>query len=286
MKGIGSGTVNLLTKRKTMGHNMEFTVENAGTTIACREYAGPVVSSDAPALVCVHGACVDGTFFDGIACELSRNYRVIAYDRRGCGGSSDAADGSYDLAAQAADLQAVIEHVGAPTNVLAHSAGTLVALELLRTEPHLVARAILHEPAVSAEGVGMGAAPVLLDMIAAGKVSRALRLFLGALGDLDPEAPGTTEAEVKHALRNGRCFMANEYGTNMTYAPDWERARESKAVSAVFLGELSVGTPREAGTRAAAEYLDCPLVTIPGAHNGLRDRPVTAANAVHDVLER
>ena len=34
--------------------------------------------------------------------------------------------------------------------------------------------------------------------------------------------------------------MANEYGTNMTYAPDWERARASKAVSAVFLGELSV----------------------------------------------
>ena len=75
---------------------MDFTVENAGTTIACREYADPDVSPDAPALVCVHGACVDGTFFDGIACELSRNYRVIAYDRRGCGGRSDAADGSYD----------------------------------------------------------------------------------------------------------------------------------------------------------------------------------------------
>ena len=88
---------------------MDFTVENAGTTIACREYAGPDVSPDTPALVCVHGACVDGTFFDGIACELSRNYRVIAYDRRGCGGSSEAADGSYDLAAQAADLQAVID---------------------------------------------------------------------------------------------------------------------------------------------------------------------------------
>ena len=77
---------------------MDFTVENAGTTIACREYAGPDVSSDAPALVCVHGACVDGTFFDGIARELACGYRVIAYDRRGCGESDDAADGRYDLA--------------------------------------------------------------------------------------------------------------------------------------------------------------------------------------------
>ena len=70
---------------------MDFTVENAGTTIACHEYAGPVVSSDAPALVCVHGACVDGVFFDAVARELSRDYRVIAYDRRGCGESGDAA---------------------------------------------------------------------------------------------------------------------------------------------------------------------------------------------------
>lgn len=169
---------------------MEFTVENAGTTIACREYAGPDVSSDTPALVCVHGACVDGVFFDGIARELACDYRVITYDRRGCGESGDAADGRYDLAVQAADLQAVIEHIGTPANVLAHSAGTLVTLELLRAEPHLVARAILHEPAVSAEGVGMGAAPVLLDMIAAGKVSRALRLFLGASATWTPRLLG------------------------------------------------------------------------------------------------
>lgn len=263
---------------------MDFTVENAGTAIACCEYAGPDVPSDAPALVCVHGACVDGVFFDGIARELSRDYRVITYDRRGCGESGDATDGLYDLTAQAADLQAVIEYVGAPANVLAHSAGTLVALELLRTNPAVVSHAILHEPAVTGEGVGLGAAPILLDMIAAGKVSRALRVFLGAIGEPDPEAPRTTEAEARHALRNGRSFMANEYGINMTYVPDWDRVRASKAMAAVLLGELSIGTTREAGTRAAAELLNCPLVTIPGAHNGLRDRPAAAAQAVRDVL--
>lgn len=263
---------------------MNFTVENAGTTIACREYVGSDVSPDVPALVCVHGACVDGVFFDGIARELSRDYRVIAYDRRGCGESGDAVDGRYDLAAQAADLQAVIEHAGTPANVLAHSAGTLAALELLRANPAVISRAILHEPAVTGEGAGLGAAPVLLDMIAAGKISRALRAFLGAIGDQDPDAPKITEAEAKHALRNGRCFMANEYGLNMTYAPEWEDISAPKAVAAVLLGELSIGTTREAGTRSAAERLGCPLVTIPGAHNGLRDRPAPAAQAVRDIL--
>lgn len=264
---------------------MDFTVENAGTTIACREYAGPVVSSDAPALVCVHGACVDGVFFDGIARELACDYRVIAYDRRGCGESGDAADGRYDLAAQAADLQAVIEHIGAPVNVLAHSAGTLVALELLRANPAIISRAILHEPAVTDEGAGLGAAPVLLEMIAAGKVSRALRAFLGAIGDSDPKAPKLTPAEAEHALRNGRCFMANEYATNMTYVPDWEKIRASGSVVAVCLGELSIGTSREEGARAAAELLGCPVVTLPGAHNGLRDRPSAAAQAIRDIMD-
>lgn len=90
-------------------------------------------------------------------------------------------------------------------------------------------------------------APVLLEMIAAGKVSRALRAFLGAIGDSDPEAPKLTEAEAKHALRNGRSFMANEYGITMTCIPDWDSVRASKTVAAVLLGELSIGTPREAG---------------------------------------
>ena len=263
---------------------MDFTVENEGTTIACREYARPDMPLDAPALVCVHGACVDGVFFDAIARELSRDYRVITYDRRGCGESGDAADGCYDLVAQAADLQAVIEHAGAPANVLAHSAGTLVAMELLHANPAIVSRAILHEPAVTGEGVGLGAAPLLLDMIEAGKVSRALRVFLGAIGDPDPEAPRTTGEEAKHALRNGRSFMANEYGTNMTCVPDWDSVRASKTVAAVLLGELSIGTSREAGTRSAAERLGCPLVTILGAHNGLRDRPAPAAQAVRGIL--
>lgn len=264
---------------------MDFAVENEGTTLVCREVCGQDVCADAVPIVCVHGACVDKTFFDGFACELGRFRRVITYDRRGSGESSVVADNSYDVAAQAEDLTAVIERVGTPCDILAHSAGTLMALELLGARPELVRRAILHEPAVTGEGVGLGAAPVLLEMIAAGKVSRALRAFLGAMGDSDPEAPKLTPAEAEHALRNGRCFIANEYASTMTYVPDWDRVRASKTVAAVCLGELSIGTPREEGTRAAAALLGCPVVTLPGAHNGLRDHPSAAAQAIRDILD-
>ena len=70
----------------------------------------------------------------------------------------------------------------------------------------------------------------------------------------------------------------------VTLVPDWDSVRASKTVAAVLLGELSIGTPREAGTRVAAELLDCPLVMVPGAHNGLRDRPGAAAQTVLGIL--
>lgn len=78
--------------------------------------------------------------------------------------------------------------------------------------------------------------------------------------------------------------MANEYGITMTCVPDCDSVRASRTVAAVLLGELSIGAPREAGTRVAAELLDCPLVTVPGAHNGLRDRPAAAAQTVRGIL--
>ena len=145
--------------------------------------------------------------------------------------------------------------------MLAHSAGTLVTLELLRANPAIISRAILHEPAVTNEGAGLGAAPVLLEMIAAGKVSRALRAFLGAIGDSDPEAPKLTEAEAKHALRNGRSFMANEYGITMTCVPDWDSVRASRTVNAVLLGELSIGKPKQAPSANVSAVLTNVLKT-------------------------
>ena len=248
---------------------MDYTVENEGTELACREVAGPGACPDAAPLVCVHGACVDGTFFDGIARELGRSRRVVIYDRRGAGESSAAADDRYDVATQAEDLAAVIEHVGAPCDILAHSAGTLVTLELLCRRPELVRRAILHEPAVSGEGAGLGTDPGLVELVESGKASRAL---------------GSTEAEAKHMLRDGRTFMAHEYTEIMTYGPRWDQVAAGKVV-AVGLGDRSLDTSRATGAHATAARLGCPVVAFPGAHNGLRDLPREAAWIVQGILE-
>lgn len=266
--------------------NVDFTVENNGTTIACHKFE-MTSTGDAgifAPLVCVHGACVDSTFFDGVARGLCRHRRVVTYDRRGSGESSVAADDRYDIAAQAADLAAVIARVGAPCDILAHSAGTLVTMELLRNHPDLVGRVLLHEPAVTGEGVGLGSDPKLVALVEAGKASRALMGFLTALGEGDPRAPRSSEAEARHMMRDGRTFMAHEYVGIMDYAPVWDDVSAAHRVVGVGLGDLSLETPRAAGARFAAERLGCPVVAFPGAHNGLRDLPREAAWIVNGLL--
>lgn len=78
----------------------------------------------------------------------------------------------------------------------------MVALEP-RANPAIISRAILHEPAVTDEGAGLGAAPVLLEMIAAERSPGHYQAFLEPPWRLEPgllERPKQT----KHALRNGR----------------------------------------------------------------------------------
>lgn len=60
--------------------------------------------------------------------DLAAEFRFITYDRRGCASSSLAATG-YDLPTQAADLAALLDHLGlASAHIIGSSAGGPIAL--------------------------------------------------------------------------------------------------------------------------------------------------------------
>lgn len=85
-------------------------------------------SGQGPPLLLVHGATADhGTTWRFVTGELARRFTVYAMDRRGRGGSADAAE--HDLAREAEDVAAVVTSIGAPVSVLGHSYGGLCALE-------------------------------------------------------------------------------------------------------------------------------------------------------------
>jgi non-heme chloroperoxidase len=98
-----------------------------------------------PILLFVHGWAMNTEFWERQTADLVRQgHRCVAYDQRGCGRSSPAADG-HDLDGLADDLATVIEHLGLePVTLIAHSMGACqVARYLSRHGAARVAGAIL-----------------------------------------------------------------------------------------------------------------------------------------------
>jgi non-heme chloroperoxidase len=99
-------------------------------------------------VVLIHGYPLSGRAWDKqVPVLLEAGYRVITYDRRGFGKSSQPAPG-YDYDTFAADLHALLEHLDLREAVLAgHSMGTgEVTRYLGRYGPARVAKGVLLSP--------------------------------------------------------------------------------------------------------------------------------------------
>jgi len=97
-------------------------------------------------VVFVHGSWSDRHAWDLTAPALTDQFRVITYDRRGHS-QSERPPGTPGLAAHAADLAALIDHLEAgPAHIVTSSFGGVVALEVAVSHPDRVASLCLHEP--------------------------------------------------------------------------------------------------------------------------------------------
>ena len=103
-----------------------------------------------PRLVLTHGSWTDGSGWAPVVAALAGRYEVVTWDRRGHSRSESGA-GPGSRAEDAADLAALIEHLGGgPVHVAGNSYGAIVTLTLVTTRPELVASAAVHEPPVLA----------------------------------------------------------------------------------------------------------------------------------------
>lgn len=112
-----------------------------GTSIAFEEH-GP---HDAPAVIYVHGATQYRAVSQGPAALAGTGgLRVITYDRRGRGESSDAA--TYSVEREIEDIAALLEHVGGTAILLGESSGAVLALEAARAGLPVTAVAAFEPP--------------------------------------------------------------------------------------------------------------------------------------------
>jgi pimeloyl-ACP methyl ester carboxylesterase len=163
---------------------VEYATSSDGTRIAF-----DAVGSG-PALVLVGGAFQTRTdqLMAGLTSALAGARTVVAYDRRGRGGSGDAA--TYRPEAEHDDLDAVITAVGGGADVFGMSSGAVLALEA--TARGVPARAlVLYEPPVIADEsrppVARDEADLLRRLVARGDRDTAVARFLAGPVGL-PEA--------------------------------------------------------------------------------------------------
>jgi len=98
-------------------------------------------------VVLMHGVAGDHHLFDPQLKMLRAGRRVLAYDQRGCGESSDAPHGRYDLATRVNDLAIVLDLLKIDAVVLVgHGEGGQVVARYAQQQPSRVAGLILLAP--------------------------------------------------------------------------------------------------------------------------------------------
>ncbi len=132
-----------------------------------------------PPVILVHGAFSDRTTTAGLAEVLAPDFTVIAYDRRGRGGSGDRPGST--VRNEIEDLEALIRHVGGAAMVFGHSSGAILALEAAAALTG-VEKVVAYEPPFVLDGQRPRPADDLIDrvraLLAEGNRSDAAALFL------------------------------------------------------------------------------------------------------------
>ncbi|MCX5423843.1 alpha/beta fold hydrolase [Streptomyces sp. NBC_00078] len=136
-----------------------------------------------PAVILVSGAMSTGATVAPLAGPLSDRFSVIAYDRRGRGGSGDTAP--YSVAREVEDLAALIDVAGGEASLYGISSGGALALEAAASGLPVRQVAVYEVPFVVYEGGAEQLAEYtehLTEALGDGRRGDAVELFLRLTG--------------------------------------------------------------------------------------------------------
>jgi proline iminopeptidase len=221
-----------------------------GTEIAYR------VLGDGPPLVCLPGGPGRAVEYLGDLGGLSASRRLILLDPRGVGRSADPVDpATFRADRLVSDVESLRAHLGLDRmDLLAHSAGSILATLYAAGHPQRLSRLILVTPGLAAVGVdGTG------EQLRAGLERRAAEpWYPDALAALEEIFAGSLSIET---FRASRPFF---YGR-------WDDAAQAHAVAGVserhqaarqgFFAGLTLDPP---ATTAALKSLDAPVLLYAG----------------------
>lgn len=184
-------------------------------------------------LLAVHGITGHGRRFERLATNVWGHRRTLAVDLRGHGHSTVTAP--WSLGQHAADLVEVLDEAGLDAvDVVGHSYGATIGLQLLARHPERVRRLVLLDPAIAQDGQwGEEAAAGVVEGtgFASAAEARAWRA-----GDLSPDDP----------------IIVTEVEQHLEAQPDGRfRFRWSKPAVITGWGEMCRPVPTIASPRPA-----------------------------------
>lgn len=244
-------------------------------------------------LVVLVGAPMGADSFNPLADLLATDYTVLTTDPRGINRSPlDNPDQDSTPAQRAADLAALITHVGAgPAIALGSSGGAVSVLALAQHFPDAVSTVIAHEPPLlnllddRAEQNALS-----LDLRAtylSGDVVGAWEKFFAQANILLP--PGAAAAMFggerdPQSVTDERFWFAHELGPSVGWEPDLAALRDGPVRIVVGIGEDSTGQLCERTSNALATALAITPTRFPGGHTGFADAPAAFEPALRAVL--
>jgi pimeloyl-ACP methyl ester carboxylesterase len=245
-------------------------------------------SGQGPPLLLVQGATADHTTtWRFVLSELERRFTVYSMDRRGRGGSGDAA--VYELKREAEDVAAVVDSINKPVNVVGHSYGALCTIEAALLTANL-RRLVLYEgvPLRGANLYRPGVADRLEELLKVGDIEGMLMFMYREVVEMPTE-----EIEILRSSRDAwAARLANaptlprELREEKRYIFKPERFKNMSKPTLLLVGSESPFRELKNAEAVASALPDARVVILQGQHHAaMYTAPEVFASEVAKFLE-
>jgi pimeloyl-ACP methyl ester carboxylesterase len=236
-----------------------------------------------PALLLIHGSLLNGSISWGaVLGKLAEHFTVYAMDRRGRAPSGDAKE--YSLSNEADDIVRVIEAIGGPVIVLAHSYGalaSLAALDRLNNVSHL----ILYEPPVTLRSAETDVVANMERTLEAGDRQQLVTTFLRDQVGVPPDRVAKlASSPIWPIILQISPTLPRESRAVITYRPSTERLANWKIPTTMLLGSETAGLLRDTAFFLRDAIPGCRLVILEGqGHGAMLDAPEFFADKILEI---
>lgn len=226
-------------------NNYEFTYEEKGS---------------GEKIILIHGSSSDYRTWENQINVLSKNYHVIAYSRRYHYPNKKIEEGSdYSMKEHVEDLKAIINYLGnTPVNIIGHSYGALMGMELACINSEIINKMILAEPPAIRLFVSNTPKPREILSLLFKRPKTAISIIkLGATG-IDPATKAAQKDDMVSAMHlTGKAILGKQFFNNLS------EKRKAQALINLTAAELT-GSGFLPLNPEKLKQIDIPILLVKG----------------------